>query len=215
MANDDWRVQVDFRDDGVADALQDRLDAQELEHDLSEAFHDRVTVSRNDATVFLYAGDRDQAEKAMNLVVRLTDEDEEEVTIDFRRWHPLSLEWEPADESLPEDAAARAAEHQERIEKERRESEEQGYPRYEVQIKLPSWGEADAFADRLRSEGLPTVRRWRVVLVGAADEDTAAELAYRIRGEVPAGTPVAVAGTLHEAEDDVRRPFAFLGGLAG
>jgi hypothetical protein len=213
--NDDWRVQVDFRDDGVADALHDRLDAKELEHDLSEAFHDRVIVSRNGTTIFLYAGDREQAEKARELVLRLAVEDEEEVEVDFRRWHPLSLEWEPADEPLPEDAAAKAAEHQEKIAKERRETEEQGYPQYEVQIELPSRDEADAFADRLRAERLPTVRRWRVVLAGAADEDAAAALAERVRGEVPPGTKVAVAATLREAEDDLPRPFAFLGGLAG
>ena len=213
--NDDWRLQIDFREDGALDAVQDRLDAQELEHDLSEAFHDRVIVSRNGATIFLYAGDREQAEKARDLVIRLAAEDEEEIAIDFRRWHPLSLEWGPADEPLPEDAAARAAEHQERIAKERQETEEQGYPRYEVQIELPSRDEADSLADRLRSEGLPTVRRWRVVLIGAADEDAAEALAERIRGEVPADAKVAVAGTLREAEDDVPRPFAFLGGLGG
>lgn len=213
--NDDWRLQIDFRDDGVADALQDRLDARELEHDLSQAFHDRVIVSRNGTTIFLYAGDREQAEKARDLVMRLTREDGEEVAIDFKRWHPLSLEWEPADEPLPEDSAAMAAEHQERVAKERRESEEQGYPEYEVQLKLSSRGEADALADRLRAEGLPTVRRWRVVLVGAADRDTAEALAGRIRGEVAADSKVAVAATLMEAEDDVPRPFAFLGGLAG
>jgi hypothetical protein len=213
--NDDWRLQVDFREDGIADALQDRLDAQDLEHDLSEAFHDRVIVSRNETTIFLYAGDREQAEKARDLVVRLTAEDDEEVTIDFRRWHPLSLEWRPADEPLPDDAAARLVEHQERIAKERQETEEQGYPRYEVQVKMSSWGEADAFQDRLRDEGLPAVQRWRVVLIGTADEDAANELAERVRGEVPAGAIVTVAGTLHEAEDDVPKPFAFLGGLAG
>jgi hypothetical protein len=212
--NDDWRLQIDFREDGVVDELKDRLDAADLEHDLSEAFHDRVIVSRNGTTIFLYAGDREQAEKARALVERLAREDDEEIEIDFRRWHPLSLEWEPADQPLPEDAA-RAAEHQERIAKERQETEEQGYPRYEVQIEMPSWEEADSLADRLRAEGLPTMRRWRVVLVGAADEDAAEGLAQRIRGEVPAGSKVAVAGTLQEAEDDVPRPFAFLGGLAG
>lgn len=137
------------------------------------------------------------------------------MTIDFRRWHPLSLEWEPADEPLPDDAAAMAAEHQERVAREREETEEQGYPEYEVQIKLPTREEADALADRLRGEGLPTVRRWRVVLAGAADHDAAEALAERVRGEVPAGSRVAVAATLREAEDDLPHPFAFLGGLAG
>ncbi len=213
--NDDWRLQIDFRDDGPVDALEDHLDARELEHDLSNAFQDKVIVSRNGTTIFLYAGDREQSERARALVERFAGENEEEIEVDFTRWHPLSLAWEPADEPLPEDAAARAAEHQVRIAKERQETEEQGYPRYEVQIELPSREQADAFADRLRAEGLPTARRWRVILVGTADEDAAKALSARIRGEVPAGTKVAVAGTLHEAEDDVPRPFAFLGGLVG
>ncbi|TMK56969.1 MAG: hypothetical protein E6G51_07140 [Actinobacteria bacterium] len=215
MASDDWRLQIDFRDDGVADALHDRLDARELEHDLSAAFHDRVIVSRNGTTLFLYAGDQQQAEKARGLVEQLTTEDEEEVSIDFKRWHSLSQEWEPADKPLPEDAAAEAAEHQVRIAKERRETEEQGYPQYEAQVELPSMDEAGEFADRYRSEGLPTVQRWRVVLVGAADEDAARALADRIRAEAPAGSKVGVAASLREAEDDLPRPFAFLGGLGG
>jgi hypothetical protein len=207
--NDDWRLQVDLRDDGVLDALHDRLDAEELEHDLSKAFHDLVIVSRNGTTIFLYAGDRKQAEKARDLVVRLAAEDGEEVEMDFRRWHPEALEWRPADEPLPEDAAARAAEHQVRIEAERRESEEQGYPQYEVRVNFSSWD----FAERLRAEGRPTVHRWRHVLVGAADADAANALAERIRAEAPAGSEVAVEATLQETQDDIRNPFAFLGGL--
>jgi hypothetical protein len=213
--NDDWRVQVDFREDSIVDALHDRLDARELEHDLSVAFHDRVIVSRNGTTIFLYAGDRQQAEKAQDLVLRLAKEDGEEVETDFRRWHPLSLEWEPAEEPLPEDAAARAAEHREKIARERRETEAQGYPQYEVQIELPSRGEAGEFADRLRDEGLPTVHRGHYVLLGTADEDAARELGERIRGEAPPGSQVAVQGTFKEIADDLRNPFAFLGGLAG
>jgi hypothetical protein len=169
MASDDWRLQIDFQKDGPLDALQDRLDARELEHDLSEAFHDRVIVSRNGTTLYLYAGDQRQAEKARDLVEQLTSEDEEE----------------------------------------------QGYPQYEAQVELPSMDEAGEFAERYRSEGLPTVQRWRVVLVGAPNEDTARTLADRIRTEAPAGSKVGVAASMREAEDDLPKPFAFLGGLAG
>lgn len=214
--NDDWRLQIEFRDDGIADAMQDRLDARELEHDLSEAFQDRVIVSRNGTTIFLYAGDREQAERARALVERLVQEDEEEIAIDFRRWHPISLEWRPADEPLPEGAEAHAAEHQARIARERQETEEQGYPQYEVRIDLPSREEAERVADQIRSEGLPTAHRWKYVLVGAADEDAAKALAERIRAEIPAGSRVAVEASWQEATDDLpRNPFAFLGGLAG
>ncbi len=215
MASDDWRLQVDFREDGIVDAMQDRLDAEDLEHDLSEAFQDRVIASRNEATIFTYAGDKEQAERARALIERLTQEDEEEVAIDFRRWHPIALEWRPADEPLPQDAEARAAEHQAKIAKERRETEEQGYPQYEVRIDFPSHGEAESFADQLRSEALPVARRWKYVLVGAADEDAAKALAERIRNEAPTGSKVTVEGTFKEIADDIHNPFAFLGGLGG
>jgi hypothetical protein len=213
--NDDWRLQVDFRDDGVLDALHDRLDATELEHDLSNAFHDRVIVSRNGTTIFLYAGDREQAEKARDLVVRLAKEDGEEVEIDFRRWHPLAQEWRPADEPWPEDAEEKSAEHATRVARERKESEATGQAEYEVRIDLPSRHEAAQFADRLQGEGLPTVRRWKFVLVGAADQDSAEQLAERIRIEAPIGTSVAVEGTWREAyAERPHSPFSFLGGLA-
>jgi hypothetical protein len=213
MAGEDWRLQVDFVEEGPVDALHDGLDARELEHDLSAAFQDRVIVSRNEATIFLYAGDREQAQRARALIERLTREDEEEVEIDFKRWHPIALEWKPADEPLPRDAEARAAEHQAKIASERQETEEQGYPQYEVRIDFPSRDEAEGFVDQLRSEGLPTAHRWKYVLVGAADEDAAKALADRIRSEAPADSKVSVEGTFKEIADDIRSPFAFLGGL--
>lgn len=216
IANDDWRLQIDFVAEDARDALLDQLDARELEDDLSEAFHDRVIVSRTGTTIFLYAGDREQAERSRDLVERLTREDQEEVDVDFRRWHPISQEWEPADKPLPEDDAARAAEYQTRIAKERQETEEQGYPRFEVRVEFSSWDEAGEFAERLRGEGLPTVHRWRYVLVGAADEVSAKELGERIRSEAPGEGKVAVEYSRQEVADDMPpNPFAFLGGLAG
>lgn len=214
--NDDWRIQVDFVEEGPADALQDRLDAQELEHNLSSAFHDRVIVSNNGATVFLYAGDREQAEKSRDLVESWAADSHEDLEVAFTRWHPIALEWRPADEPLPADAEARAAEHQAKIAMERKETEEQGYPQYEVRIDLPSWGGAGDFADRLREEGLPIVHRWKYILVGAADEDAVNELADRIRSEAPVGSKIVVEATWKEMADDLPpNPFAFLGGLGG
>src|SRR5690349_2738484 len=143
--NDDWRLQIDFVETHFADGLHDRLDAEELEHDLSRAFQDRVIVSNDGTTVFLYAGDREQAEKAQKLVERLTAEEGEEVKLSFTRWHPEAEEWRPADEPLPQDAEDRAAEHTARVARERQESEADG-PEYEVRIDLPSHKEAGEFA---------------------------------------------------------------------
>ncbi|HEX5592200.1 MAG TPA: hypothetical protein VFX35_02495 [Solirubrobacterales bacterium] len=213
--NDDWRLQIDFVDEGPLDALQDRLDAEELEHDLSEAFHDRVIVSNNGTTIFLYAGDREQAEKAQALVERLTAEDDEEVTIDFRRWHPIAEEWRPADEPLPDEPDEEKAERQVAIQRELKETEERGYPEFEVRVNLPSHHEAERFADRLRAEGLPVVQRWKYVLIGAIDEEHAKELAEHIRNEAPVGSEVAAEGTWAAAyAERPRNPFSFLGGLA-
>jgi hypothetical protein len=211
--NDDWRLQIDFRDDGVVDALIDRLDARELADDLSAAFHDRVIVTRDGTTVFLYAGDREQAEGARALVEDFAQREKEELAVDFRRWHPEAQDWRPADEPLAEDAAARAAEHHARIARERAEVEKQGYPEYEVRVDLPSRREAEKWADRLREEGLPTVHRWRFVLVGATDEDSANALAERIRAEAPAMAKVAVEGTWSEAYDEMPHPITIFGGL--
>jgi hypothetical protein len=213
--NDDWRLQVDFVDEGPLDALQDRLDAEELEHDLSDAFHDRVIVSNNGTTIFLYAGDREQAEKAQALVERLTAEDEEEVAVEFRRWRPIAEEWRPADEPLPDEPDEEKAERQVAIEREMKETEERGYPEFEVRVDLPSRHEAERFADQLHAEGLPVVHRWKYVLVGAIDEEHAKELSERIRNEAPAGSEVAAEGTWAAAyAERPRSPFSFLGGLA-
>ncbi len=208
--NDDWRLQIDFREDGYADALIDRLDARELQDDLSEAYHDRVIVTCNGATVFLYAGDREQAESARKLVEAYAQREEEDLAVDFTRWHPLAGEWRPADEALPDDAAERAAEHQARIGREREEAEAQGYPEWEVRVDLPSHQSADEFADRLRDQGLPTVQRWKYVLIGASDEDSANALAERTRAEAPAGSKVVVQGTWRDIyKATVRSPFSF------
>jgi hypothetical protein len=213
--NDDWRLQIDFVEEGFGDALHDRLDAEELEHDLSRAFHDRVIVSNNGTTIFLYTGDREQAEKAQKLVERLTAEENEEIELSFTRWHSEAEEWRPADQPLPQDAEARAAEHAARVARERQESEESGDPEYEVRVDLPSHQDARELVERLDAEDLRSVHRWKYVLLGAADEDGANELAARVRGEVPPGSRVTVEGTWNEAyAERSRSPFWFLGGLA-
>ncbi len=214
MTSDDWRLEIVFRSDGFADALRDHLDAGELEHELSSAFHDRVIVSREGATVFLYAGDREQAEKARALVEAYAEREKEELKVEFTHWHPVALEWRPADESLPADAAAEAAEHHARVAAERKESEEQGYPEWEVRADLPSCREAERLAERLRGEEVPTVHRAKYLLMGANDRDVAEVLAQRVREVAPADTKVAVEGNLREIEAErPPSPFAFLGGL--
>jgi hypothetical protein len=214
--NDDWRLQIDVHDAQHARPLIERLDARELEHDLSSAFHDRVVVSREDARVFLYAGTREQLEAARGLVLELAAQHGWTVEAELRHWHPSAEDWEDPDKPLPVDDAARIAEHEALMAAEREDTAEHGYPEFEVRVDLPSRHDAVSFAERLRSEGLPAVHRWRFLLVGATDEDSAKALAERIRGEAPSGSQVKVEGAWKAVYDErPPNPFAILGGLGG
>ncbi len=214
--NDDWRLQVDPQDPSHARAVTERLQARELEHDLSDAFHDRVIVSRDDKQIFLYAGSREQAESARELLLSLAQQHGWELDIDLKRWHPTAEEWEDPDKPLPADARAKVAEHEALMAAERKQTEETGHPEFEVRVDLPSRNEALHLVERLRRDGLLPVHRWKYVLVGATDEDNAKALAEQIEGEAPPGSKVSVEGTWGAAYGErPPNPFAFLGGLGG
>lgn len=212
--NDDWRLQIETKDGG--EALVEHLRAAELEHDLSRAFHDRLIVSREGDTVFVYAGTRAQAEGARDSIGKLAGEHGWSLEVDFKHWHPEAEEWEDPDKPLPDSDAARVAEHEELIATERKEVEAGAPAPFEVRIDLPSLHDAGRFEDQLRAEGLPAVRRWKYLVLGAADEDDARVLAKRIEGEAPEGSVVTVegSGSLAYAERPPN-PYAIFGGLGG
>lgn len=214
MSNDDWRLEVDAG--GAGGEVLERLASRSLEHELGEAFGDTVIVSRDGDTVFLYAGDRTQADAARDAVTRLAARHGWKLIATLTRWHPEAEEWKDPDEPLPADAEARAAEHEEAIADERTEVEASGEPRFEVRVDLDSRRDAAELAERLRAEGLPAVRRWSYLVIGVEDEDAAAALAERIRGEAPAGSEVSVEGSGRVAwEERPANPFAIFGGLGG
>jgi hypothetical protein len=212
--NDDWRLEVDFDDTAHIGSLVEQLDARELEHELSNAFHDRVIVSRNDDVVFLYAGTREQADAARDLVLSLARQHDWKLDAEVTHWHPIADEWKDPDLPLPDNDAARKAEHEELIAAERRQTEESGHPEYEVRVDLPSFHQASEFADTLRSEDLPVVHRWRFLLIGVPDEDSGKELVERIEEQAPPGSKVCLEGTWAAAyAERPPNPFAIFGGL--
>lgn len=214
--SDDWRLQIEFEDEGHSRALAERLEAGRLQHDLSAAFHDRVAVTREGSRVFLYAGDREQAERGREMVRAEAGREGWAVEAELRHWHPTAEEWRDPDVPLPDDDATRLAEHEALIARERAETESSGHPEWEVRVDLPSRHEAVGLSERLREEGLPAVHRWRYLLVGATDEDAARALAERIRGEAPEGSRVSAEGTWAAAyAERPPNPFAVLGGLGG
>jgi hypothetical protein len=214
--SEDWRLQIDLHESGLASALTERLAASELEHDIARAFSDRVVVSRDAGEVFCYVDTRDQAKRVEQLIRSLAAEHDWHLDTELRRWHPSAQAWEDADKPLPEGDAQLAAERAELLAAERREAQERGYPAFEVRLQCPSHDAALELAGKLRDEGIPSVQRSKYVLVGSTDETDAHALAERLRREGPEGCTAVVEGTGREVLDDqLPNPFAILGGLAG
>ena len=214
--SDDWRLRVALHQGGHAHKLAERLDASELEHQLEASFHDRLVVSREGDELFCYAGSRDQAEAAEKLVRSIAAEHGWDADYELRHWHESAELWEDPDVPLPQTDAERADEHAALIQREREELEKRGRPEFEVRVQFDSRHDAAAFAETLSKEGLPTARRWKYLVVGATDEDSANALASRLRDEAPPGTTVTAEGTGSAAYDErPANPFWFLGGLAG
>ena len=210
-----WRLRIEVHEHGRVRTLLQHIDATDLEHQLETAFHDRVVVSNEGSTIFCYAGQREQAEQARELARRFAEEQDWEVDLELRHWHPTAEAWEDPDKPLPTDDAQRAAEHAELIAGERRQALAEREPEFEVRIECASRADAAALSQRLRVEGLPNVHRFKYVVVGAADEDTADALAERIQAEAPEGSVVRAEGTLAAVLDEggASNPFAVFGGM--
>jgi hypothetical protein len=215
--DDDWRLQIDLEDDGLAGQISDHLRSAELEHDLAVDIGRRVIVSHEGERIYLYAGDRDQLDRVQPVIQKYVDAKGWEASMELRHWHPEAKEWEDPDVPLPTTEAEREAEHEELMETEDEETAERGgRAEFEVSVKFPSSHEARDFAKKLKDEGLEPVRRFHYMVVGAADEDAAKELAERIRAEAPADAEVKAEYSLREIYDEQPpNPFFFLGGLAG
>ena len=215
--SDDWRLKVGLFDDSAAKALTERLDAEKLSDEFEESFADRLIVSGDGPNVLVYAGDREQADRAAEAIRAIAAEHGWDVELELKRWHPTAEEWEDPDKPLPETDAERAAEHAALLAREREETAERGYAEYEVKIHCSSHHDCVKLADRLRDEGLPTAHRWKYILVGATDEDSANALAERLRAEAPPGATVTAEVSERTTWDDDpgRGSFAWFGGLGG
>lgn len=213
--NDDWRLQIDLDDAGIGGRIVDHLRAAELEHDLETTFDRRVIVSHEGERLYLYAGDRDQLDRARRVVQGQLDQKGWDARFELRRWHAEAEDWEDPGAAEPATAAEKEAEHERLMRTEDDEAPAHGgLAEFEVRVEFPSHREAKEFAAKLEDEGLEPVRRWRYMVVGAADEDAANELADRLRAEAPADSKVTAEGSLAAAwRERPPNPFFWLGGL--
>jgi hypothetical protein len=212
--NDDWRVQVTCPTTATAANLSELLREGDFQHSLQDAAGERVVVSVDGHELFLYAGTRTQADRATEAVKSLIASSGVTARTELRRWHPVSEQWIDADLPMPDSESAIAAEHAEMIAAEREEQTSLNYAEWEVRISTNSHRETLELADKLRQDGIPSLRRWRFLLVGAADEDTANALAERIRAVAGPDAKVEVEASYQSVEAEVgTNPFAIFGGL--
>jgi hypothetical protein len=195
MAQDDWRIRIELPDEEGARGFLDRLgvtkgDAEELADELRAQ---RLAVSRDGDTIFVYAATGMQAEQASRVVEReLEDDGLTPTRFVTERWLREEERWDddPDTGDVEEDLLRR------------------GYAPWEVRVEAQSLGEADKLAEQLRSEGYDVSRTFTYVIAGTADREQAVELAKRVHGHVEPGGEL-----VYEVQPS--NPFAVFGGLGG
>jgi hypothetical protein len=194
---DDWRIRIELEEEHHAETLLERLgldlgsdEAQRLAEELEGH---RLAVSRDGDVLFVYADSQAQADQARRIVeAELTEEGLAARSSQVERWLADEERWsgEPPQETWEEEELQR------------------GYAPWEVRVECDSHDEAEQLADQLDGEGFKVVRRFRYLIVGAASEQEARDLARRVHGEVePGGELVWQVGR--------RNPFAIFGGMGG
>ena len=193
MARDDWRIRIELPDEEGARGFLERLglarrDAEELADELREQ---RLAVSQDDDTVFVYAASGMQAEQASRVVEQeLTEAGLEPRRLVTEHWLAQEERWddEPPQETWEQEELDR------------------GYAPWEVRVECKTRAEADELAEQLRDEGYGVSRTFTYVIAGASSREDAAKLARRIHGEVEPGGELVY-------EVQPQNPFAVFGGL--
>jgi hypothetical protein len=195
MARDDWRIRIELKEEhagGFLNRLGGGLGsrARDLAKELEA---DKLAVSRDDDTLFVYAASREQARQAQKIIeAELEEAGIEPHTVELEHWLTDQERWddEPKHETWEDEVL------------------EEGYSPWEARVELASHEDAEKLADELEQEGLPVARRWRYLVVGASSEEEAQALAKRLHGTVEAGGEVVYEAMPHN-------PFAIFGGLGG
>lgn len=194
MARDDWRIRIELEDEHVHRFLE-RLGldmssrAKELAQELKA---ERLPVTRDGDTLFVYASSGPEAERARAVIQVELEEAGMAAHARIEHWLDDEGRWddEPEQPDVEEELVSR------------------GFAPWEVRVDLASHEQADALSDQLESEGFDVVRRWTYLIIGTNSREEAAALAERVHGEVEAGGELVW-------EVMPQNPFAVFGGLGG
>ena len=171
--HDEWRVEVELDDERHGYGLGERLRAFHLDDDARERLGGRVVVTRDGSRMFLYSDSEAGAREAERVVGELLREDDLSADVALTRWHPDEEAWKDALLPLPGSPAER--------ETERRRAEGDDW---EVRVELRGLRAALELERELAGEGLPVERRFTYLLVGAATEERAREIADQLRNRL-------------------------------
>jgi hypothetical protein len=195
MARDDWRIRIELGEQQARSFLERLgIDISSRAKELAEELElDRLAVSHDADTVFVYAASAAEAEQARPLVEAELEESgiaPREVVLEH--WLDGEDRWdsEPDQPDVEEDLVAR------------------GFAPWEVRVECGSHDEADRLADQLEADGYEVTRRWTYLIIGTRTREEADGLAQRVHGKVEAGGELVW-------EVMPRNPFAVFGGLGG
>ena len=194
MAHDDWRLRIELGREG-AHGLLGVLGLVDTDaDDLADGLRgERLAVTRDEDTVFVYAGSQAQLERARPAIeAQLAKLGHEPELVRQEHWLEADERWddEPPGESTEEETASH------------------GYAPWEVRIPCRSHREAKELALRLEADGYGVVRRWSYVIAGTATREEAERLATDLHGEVEPGGELVWESPRHN-------PFVIFGGLGG
>jgi len=213
--NDDWRVELDIEGGGHGRRLLTAArDDEKVAKQTRERLGGRVVVTADEDKVFAYAGSREQAIAAADVLREVAQRNGLNARTEVAHWHAEEERWESPDVPLPASADDVEAEQEVREADDVADSHAAGGDEWEVRIELPHRRDAVALAARLQDEGIEVQRRSHFVLIEQPSEAQAEELAERVRGEAPPDATVTVQGSEAMVWGKMH-PFWFLGGLGG
>ena len=190
--SDEWRVEVHLEHEGHGLTLGDRLRSLHLDDEARKRLGERVVVTRDGARLFLYVGSQDEAKEAESVARDLATAEGLDAKTQITRWHPDADEWRDASAPEPQTEVQRAEEHRKHEKAEEREAKKTGHADWELRVDLESLDDTRALADRLSEKGIDHHRRWKHLLIPAATEEHAGELADRVREAAPAETEIHI-----------------------
>jgi hypothetical protein len=181
VAGEDWRVEVELKDQEHGYSLGERLRALDLDDDARERLGRRVIVTRDGSKLFLYTTTEAEANEAARVVQELAAADRLTPEIRTTRWHPVEEAWEDASVPLPRTETEREREFEQR----EAQAEATGDYDWYVHVRAPDRTAADDLERRLRDRDFSVERRWRYLTIGAASQEQAEEIAATVRDELP------------------------------